>query len=57
VTADEQARQATADAAAAFAVELVNKPLTAEQQRLADRATRVAQRLLKLEEQKKAGRR
>jgi hypothetical protein len=57
VTADEQARRATADGAAKLAAELVGKPLTAEQQRLADRATRVAQRLLKLEQSRKAGRR
>jgi hypothetical protein len=56
VTAEERAAQrATADAAAAFAAELATKPLTPAQQALATRAARVASRLLKLEQQRKAG--
>lgn len=54
---DQAAARAMADAAAAFAAELASKPLTRDQQRMADRAARVASRLLKLEEQRKAGRR
>jgi hypothetical protein len=54
---DQAAERAMADVAAAFAAELASRPLTVQQQRLADRATRVAQRLLHLEEQRKAGRR
>jgi hypothetical protein len=58
VTAEELAAQrATADAAAALAAELANKPLTREQQRMADRAARIARRLIHLDEQRKAGRR
>jgi hypothetical protein len=58
VTVEERATQrAPADAAAALAVELANKPLTREQQRMADRATRLARRLIHLDEQRKAGHR
>jgi hypothetical protein len=54
---DQAAARATADVAAGFAAELATKPLTPAQQRMADRAARVASRLLKLEEQRKGARR
>jgi hypothetical protein len=58
MTAEERAaQQAMADTAAALAAELAGKPLTSQQQRMADRAARVARRLIHLEEQRKAGRR
>jgi hypothetical protein len=58
VTADEElaAQQAMADAAAAVAVELATRPLTRQQQALADRAARVMRRLDHLEKNKREGR-
>jgi hypothetical protein len=53
---DQAAAQAMADAAAALAAELASRPLTRQQQAMADRAARITQRLLHLEENRKAGR-
>jgi hypothetical protein len=53
---DLAAQRAMADAAAAIAAELASRPLTREQQRMADRAARVTRRLAHLERNKREGR-
>jgi predicted protein tyrosine phosphatase len=57
VTAEElAAQQATVDAAAALAAELATRPLTRQQQAMADRAARVMRRLDHLEQNRREGR-
>jgi hypothetical protein len=57
MTAEElAAEQATADVVAALAVELATRPLTREQQAMADKAARIMRRLDHLEKNRREGR-
>jgi hypothetical protein len=58
MTAEElAAQQAMADVAAELAAELATRPLTREQQQMADKAARVMRRLDHLERNRQEGRR
>jgi hypothetical protein len=57
MTAEERAaQQAMAEVAAAVAAELATRPLTRQQQAMADRAGRIMRRLDHLERNKREGR-